>query len=379
MTVRLEDLRVAGKDDSRYYTYPPTGELFASVTTITGGTSGKPWLTQWAAKLAAEYAVSNAAELAVMAAGGEQDKAVALIKQQAQLARELMADVGSFVHSIVEALILWAASPEGTGADIVLPVLPEHLAGADYDGEPVESVADWMITGFLNWVSDFGPKFLAAEMAVFNPELKVAGTLDQIVALPGRALAPKGFLVAGDGWTPCVDVKTGRNLDNTIPEQIAAYRRMPVGLLPMGEMVPLPATDGGAVLHLRPGYERGYRFMPIPRETDALAWNRFRRAAELWHGRQDAGSKPGKPAYPLREDGTVPPRRLADLDEEGYGRVPGSLAKAGVADLELLAALTEADCLELKGVGPKSIPVIRDILTAHGLCLDGVSPTGKVA
>ena len=45
---------------TRYYTYPPTGEQFASVTTITGATCDKSlYLSPWYARRAAEYAVDN--------------------------------------------------------------------------------------------------------------------------------------------------------------------------------------------------------------------------------------------------------------------------------------------------------------------------------
>ena len=69
--------------------------------------------------------------------------------------------------------------------------------------------------------------------------------------------------------TPCIDVKTGKHLDVTVPEQIAAYRRMKEALLPMGEIVADARTECGAVLHLRPEYERGYRLMLISGENDA--------------------------------------------------------------------------------------------------------------
>jgi hypothetical protein len=67
----------------------------------------------------------------------------------------------------------------------------------------------------------------------------------------------------------------------------------------------------------------------------------------------------------------MPAPRLRDLDGEGYGIAPGALAKAGVADLDQLAAMTAGDCLKTKGVGPKSIPIIRRMLADHGLNLRG--------
>ena len=125
-------------------------------------------------------------------------------------------------------------------------------------------------------------------------------------------------------------MKTGRNPGVTWQEQIAAYRRSPECLLPMGEIAPMPQTDAGMVLHLRPEYERGYKLMLISGADDAAAWNRFRRAVEIYRGRKAAKAKPGKVCYPLREDGTIRQPLLADLDGEGYGRALSPLVKAGI-------------------------------------------------
>jgi hypothetical protein len=396
--VTPESLRSKDDNGNRFYAFPPTGELFPGVTTITGGTKGTPFLAPWGSKVAALYAAANLGQLVALAEQAEADalteltakhagvmgeaaiaararaageKAVAdLVKKEATRIRDLKRDTGSYVHAVVEALVLWAASPAGAGSDIALPSLPDELAGTLYDDEPIEDVADFMVTGFLNWVADFEPEFLATEMAVFNPDLKVAGTLDMIVALMGRDLDTRGKLIAcpGNRWVPCVDVKTGKNLDNTVKEQVTAYRRMKLALLPLGEMVPMPATDASAVLHLRPEYENGYRFEPVSRRDDALAWNRFRRFLEGWTGREAAGDKPGIPAYPLREDGSVPPRLLRDMDGEGYGRAPGALTRAGVDDVELLASMTAQECLELKGIGDATVEAARRLLAAEGFC-----------
>jgi len=370
-------------DGSRTYTYPPTGEQFPSVTTILSATDGKPYLVPWAARLAAEYAVDNRDLIAAVADGyamtvaakeSGPGAAIDLAKKQSAVIRDRKRDTGGYVHDVVEALILWQASPEGHGSDLVLPELPEHLCGMDYDDEPVEDVAGWMLEGFLNFVSDFRPVFLAAEMTVFNPALRVAGTLDMIVDLPGLAVGRAGRFVPGKSVRPCVDVKTGKKLDVTVPEQIGSYRRMPEALMPMGEIIPMPRTECGAVLHLRPEHPRGYRLMLISGADDAAAWNRFRRAVELFEGRHAAKAKPGKVCYPLRADGTIQQPRIADLDGEGYGRAISPLVRAGITDLEQLAAMDAGDCLAVKGVGGKVLDSVRIMLADHGLTLRGEAP-----
>jgi hypothetical protein len=363
-------------NETDHYIYPPTGEAFTRVTTILGATEGKPWLAPWSARIAAEYAVDNLAALAELLEGEGRDSAVKLAKTEAERIRDIKRDTGGYVHDIVEALILWQASPEGRGSDLALPLLPGHLEGADYDDEPVEDVADWMVKGFLNFVSDFRPVFQAAEMTVYNYLLGVAGTLDMIVDLPGLAVGRAGRFIPGDGVRPCIDVKTGKHLSVTWQEQIAAYRRMaecqPDRL--SSELAGMPRTDCSAVLHLRPEHPRGYRLMLISGADDTAAWNRFRRAVELHQGRSGVRAKPGKVCYALREDGTIPQPLIADLDGEGYGRALAPLAKAGVTDLEQLAAMDAGDCLRVKGVGGKVLEVIRLMLADHGLHLAGEAP-----
>lgn len=366
---------------SRHYIYPPTGERLVSVTTVLSATEGKPYLVPWSARLAAEYAVDNLGMLGRVREAEGWKAAVDLAKKQAEIVRGLKRDAGSYVHDVVEALILWAASPEGSGAEIVLPVLPDHLIGADYDDEPLEDVVDWMIEGFLNWVDDFRPQFLATEMTVFNQPLGIAGTLDIIAALLGLGIGPAGRFIPAPGGrvTPCVDVKTGKHPDVTWREQIGTYRRMPEALMPMGDIVPMPKTDCGAVLHLRPEYERGYRLMLVSGADDERAWATFQNALNLYHDRKAAKHKPGKVVYALRPDGTMPQPRLADLDGEGYGRAISPLVKAGISDLEQLAAMTAGQLKATKGVGPATVDTVRVMLADHGLHLYGETPQMKAA
>lgn len=365
--VRYED-----EQGSRYYIHPATGEELLSVTTILGATEGKPWLQKWAAKLAAQYAVAHHDEVGKVIREEGRDAAVTLLKDQARLLRERKADAGSYVHAVIEALILWAASPEGRGSDIALPDLPEHLADADYDGQPLEQVVDWMVSGFLAFVSTFNPVFEAAEMAVYHRGLGVAGTLDSIIRLPNMALTADGRIVgAPRPLRLCVDAKTGKNLDVTVREQLAAYRRMREALMPLGEVASMPETDGAALLHLRPEHPDGFRLIPISPADDADAWNRFRRAVEVMKGRERIGSKPGKVAYPPLPDGSVPPVRLVDLDGEGYGRTLGPLRAAGLVTVSDVALMTADELLAVDGIGEKSIDVIRRMVADHGHSLAG--------
>lgn len=379
-TLRVE----THKDGSRDYYHPVTGDRLTSVTTVLGGTEGKQrYLTPWSARVTAETAVDNLDLIVETLANEGRQAAVDLLKDEAELVRGIKADAGSYVHKVAEALILWAASPEGTGSDIAIPTVPDHLARAAYDDEPIDDVIDWMVRGFVNFVAAFDPEFQAAEMTVFNRALGVAGTLDGIIALKGVRLTADGMLVPAPGnrLVLCVDIKTGKRLDVTVQEQLASYRRMTEALMPLGQIVPMPETDTAAVLHLRPEFPTGYRLIPISRADDAKAWNRFRRAVEIYSARRELPKKPGRVAYPLRQDGTMQAPLLADLDGEGYGRVLGPLSNAGLVGLDDVADLTAAELLDIKGIGPKAVETVRRMLADHDVSLadEQPAPIGEVA
>jgi hypothetical protein len=376
------------EDDSRFYPYPPTEEPLDSVTFVIAATDSKPWIKKWYGSSATAWCVDNMALLAKTLEAEGRKAAVDLGKDEAERLRGIKRDAGTYVHDVQEALILWAASPGRTGADIAIPVLPEHLEDAWYDDEPLTDVVDFMVDGFIAFVSQFGPRFEATEMTVYNLDLGVAGTLDMIITLTGYAISrgtgPRGEdeIVASPGstLTVCADTKTGRTPEGTWKEQLAAYRRMTECLLPLRELHPMPSTDCGAVLHLRPDYPDGYLLMLVSAADDEAAWERFRNAATIYRDRQKVKGKPGTSIRPLRADGTMPGPRLCDLASEGYGRALAPLRKALGAGTELadLTRFTEAELLAVDGIGPKLIEVVAQMLTDHGLALAGPE-TAKAA
>lgn len=370
------------EDGTRDYPYPPTGEMLKSVTTVRDSTIAKPWLPGWVGGVTAECAVDDIEHVTKLLAAEGRDAAVEYVKNKSERLRGVKRDTGGYVHDMAERLILWQASPAGKGADLTLPILPEHLAGADFDGLPLEEVADVMIEGFFNWASDWNPVFEAAEMTVYNYPLGYAGTLDLIAFIPGVAYGPAGRFISGPGMRVCVDVKTGRET-GPVAEQVAAYRRCTECRPdPLSETLqPMPETDIGAVLHLRPEHRGGYRFIPVDPAEDAFGWSMFRRSAELLAGRKEEKTKPGKACRAPRPDGTVPQPFVDELDGEGYGKVLAPLTKAGLGrvGLEQLAAMTAGQLLQTKGIGGKTVEGIRQMLADHGLSLAGETEMVKAA
>ncbi len=389
--------------DERWYPYPPDPtQLFESVTWLIAGTNSKPWIARWHGRVSMEWAVDNLGRLRRTLARKGRDAAVALGKDEAERRCQVKSDTGTYLHDIGEALILWVTEDKDTRHHVPYPEVPEHLRKAMYDDEPVPVIAAQMADGWVKFVSDFnlGPAdFLACEMPVYHPGLRIAGTLDTILVLHGYnvcgqapchlgAFCPGPATHAvpdpGHDLVICVDFKTGRSLDCTVKEQLAAYRRCPEcrpGKLD-DRLVPTPPTQAGAVLHLRPEYPDGYLLQLVSAGEDEEAWDRFLGSLDVLRGRQTCKDKPGTSIRPLRPDGTMPGPRLCDLAAEGYGRALAPLRNALGADCELedLAAFTEAEVLAIKGVGPALIKAIHQMLADHGLSLAGEqATTGKAA
>lgn len=373
-TARADVEVIEGTDDKRTYIHPVTGIKMDSVTTVLSATTGKAWLEAWAAKLAAEFAARNLALLNVTAASEAGISGVIdLVKGQAKRARLLKADAGKLAHKYVEALILWQADPRH-GEEVPLPAASAEMEDVDMDGIRFGDFVEGLVDAFMNFVKDFDPEFLASEMKVFNPTLGIAGTLDMIVVLYNVEIGPYGKLVRAPGKVLrlCIDVKTGLHMDPGMREQLASYRRMTEVATSEG-MVPMLVTDAAAVLHLRPDLykETGYRLLLVRGEDDAAAWDAFRHVLHAYRHRESCRDKPGKVLAPLLADGSTAPTRIADLDDEGYGRCVGALVKAGWKTLEQLTAFTRDGLLGIHGIGEKSLDPIARMLADHGLSLAG--------
>jgi hypothetical protein len=197
------------------------GREFPSVTAILNGGVPKPLLARWAAKVAAEYAIAHLDHLRLLPAG----QAIRAVKQAPFTSRDEAADLGDLIHAAVEA----AATGRPRAA------VPDHAAG--------------YLAGFDRFLSDYQPRFLAAERTVYSRRYGYAGTFDAIATLP-------------DHGTVLVDVKTGRRVYPEVCLQLAAYAAADFIADPdTSTEHPLPAIQAGAVLHLRP---RGYQLLPVP-------------------------------------------------------------------------------------------------------------------
>jgi hypothetical protein len=310
---------LARTDDRGLRYYPWRDESFWSVTVIINGGVPK-YLGPHYAKLAAELAYaalidrgphsrSSAIARRLAAAGradflerqargelktvklekqSERDLALRWIKGAADRHRDAAAQRGSAVHAEAEQVVLEYAREAARLSLVGVELAPWP--------EAIESYRP----GFVSWVNDFRPEFLAAEATVFNRSQAYAGTLDTIIRVRAGDLVaairangdnPAASIEAAAIWagltslpadTPLVvvvDFKTGRAVYAEVALQLSAYARHEFIGHPDGRTeLPAIASDLGAVLHLRA--DGTYRFHLV-RIDDAI-YDAFRFAREVF-------------------------------------------------------------------------------------------------
>lgn len=393
--------RVTQDEDTgaRWYPYPTDPDLLlTSVTTITGGTQNKPWLSGWQSGMAARFTVGHIALIEAVAAGlatvvatreTGRDAAVSLITDTSERLRDVKKRAGTFVHDVLEMLIKWGQLPGHRGDLVGYPEIPADLAEALYDGEPLADVVAAMTDGFTQFVCDWNPTFLYSEMTVYHVQMGVAGTLDIICVIEDAALVRQGEYLAlvrrkGSRVVLCLDAKTGKILDAPMEEQVCTYPRMTEANVGLGQLAPMPHTDAAGILHLRHTFKSGYRVRVIPPERATAAWNRFGRAATIFMEREQI-KVVGDPVHaPTGIEGEFPPVPVDACDgDPRYPRAPKALMKAGFETLADVAVFTADDLVGVKGkggdkgvpgIGDATLPVIRKMLGDRDLYLAGESP-----
>ena len=357
-------MTVVGRFDrpgGRWYVDPlDTDREYYSVTSVLSATRHMPWLGKWEAKLAAQYAARNHDFLGTVIANEDTgvDGAIDLIKGAAGRSHNLKADVGSYIHSVIEALIL----------DSDPPSIPDHLNGKriPYSGDDDiitidQAWLDSVIMGFFYFVEDFDVEFEMAEATVVHPGNQHAGTLDFVAVLKRLRV---GTRILGD-------VKTGMRLGGDVNVQLAPYRySTEVWLDNLGNRARMPKVDRAAVLHLRTTYERGYKLLQQPADSDAYA--KFLRRLQVVRDVDSAVKATGRPLYPAMADGSQPPPLVEDIDWPGFNPYRKPLRRAGVKDLGSLACMSEGELLAVKGIGKAAIPHVMNLLAAHGMALSQV-------
>jgi hypothetical protein len=316
--------------DGRYYVDPANPDLvYDSVTTIIGATTNKAYLTGWAARLAADFAVDHYDLVGMTLNEAGPDAAKNLIANASERYRNYRRDLGSRIHNMAENLNL----------DLPLPSFDELNA------EELAEV-DEFVDGYVAFLCDHEPVIEMSEATVANVIYGYAGTLDSVMVFP----AMRRRLL--------VDIKSGKNLDDTIGEQLVGYRRCDEVWLPNGQKAPMPEVDGRAVLHLSCDYPDGYKLFEIvdTPEQEQEAFDRFLHRVAVVRAGKGAKLRT-KALYKPLPDGSQPSPLIEDIDD--LGRARGPLIAAGLRTLEEVLALTDAQLMSIKGIGAKSLLMIR--------------------
>lgn len=361
--------RVEAKDDgsSRWYPHPVTADEYLSVTWVTGAATSKPWLANWAASMAAKYAVDFVAKWQATFRDEGRDAAVKEITRVSAADRDLKAEVGIYEHDVVEALFI----------DHPIPGIPDHIAGRviEVDDELVVIDQHWLdqiADGFLNFVTDFGISPVAAECTVASDEHRAAGTIDGLVRS-----------VHWPDWLIGMDTKTGAKLGPEILAQLGPYAHFPHLWLRNGQIVKKPTVDRWAVLHLRASYSRGYKLLILTAEEIALGWEWWQQCRRQVEFAAQVPKRFGHVLYPPLPDGTQPPPMVEDLRSyAGCSRAVKPLLAAEFVWIRDVAQLHRADVAAIKGVGPKTLDALTGVLAEFGLAFRGEqipAQRGKVA
>jgi hypothetical protein len=216
------------RGDSRFYVHPEDDRKVPGVTSVVGMLP-KPFLTRWAAKSVAEYAVANVASVIGLAMN-DKVGAVDLLKGAPWRDTKQAADTGTAVHDLFERM--------GNGEDIgrVHPDLKPY------------------VEHFESFLAEFEPTFLFQEETVWSDEHLYAGSFDALCEIHGERV-----------W---VDYKTTRSgVHDEVALQLAAYAHADFILRSDGTRVPLPKSTKAAVLHVRP---EGWSLVPVRIDRDVF-------------------------------------------------------------------------------------------------------------
>lgn len=275
----------------RVYTWPPTGEEFASVTTLIGAGVPKPFLVAWAARTAAEYAADNLDALAGLSTKAER---IALVKQAPNAHRDGAGALGDEVHIACQRIAEGGPLLAGD---------PPHVAH------------------YRRLLREHDITILDCERTVYNRTHHYAGTYDAI----GKV---------GD-TNAVIDYKTSKGIYPEVALQLCAYSRAEFAD-GGGVEIRSPRPDAGYVIHLRPDGAALHRC-----DIGDTAWAYLCAVMEVaaWTRRVGPRHVTGRLPAPRRCVTNGPLRMVREaLDQLGDGdaRRAAVLGHYGVRDLDEL-------------------------------------------
>ncbi|MFD4699777.1 hypothetical protein [Streptomyces niveus] len=219
---------------SRFYIDPEDAHRKVPGVTSVVGMLPKDFLTFWAAKEAAEAAVTNW-DIVSQLIKRDPQGAIDYLKGAHRRKSKAASDLGSSAHDIFE---------RQARGDVI------NLRHVHQDIKP-------HVRYFDEFLQEIQPEFLHLEETVWSDEHLYAGSFDAIARIDGEVVV--------------LDWKTSKAVYDSVALQLSAYRYADrIILNETGETVAVPEMTGGAVLHVRP---EGWSFVPVecgPRVFDAF-------------------------------------------------------------------------------------------------------------
>lgn len=228
------------RDSKGVYTWKD--ERFPSITTLLK-VLDKPALVRWAPKMVAEHVQRIAVDTRdfVNITVPAEKLGWPVVRQHLDTVLSELADADAIKN------VPWAYSEKKRDLGSTFHDIAEQIAG----GTPInpDVFADDvrpLVRGFMQFVDDEMPEFLAMETGVFNRSIGYACTLDTIVDLPRR----KRRVV--------IDYKASADSYPEHSLQLAAQRFAEFVGLRDGSEIEMPETDGTMILCILPD---GYRLL----------------------------------------------------------------------------------------------------------------------
>lgn len=218
-------LAITRPDGSRKYRHPLTGEEVPSVTTVIKNAFPKPALVGWAARMAAEYAVSHWRELEPLTVQEKVDR----IRYAHEKVRDEASAKGNAVHETIDA---WSKGE----------------ALAIYKG------TDSFVNQYTDFVITRRPKFIENEVTLWSRTYGYAGTADWIAEIDGT-------IYLGDN-------KTGKGVYAEAALQLSALAGCDFIIREDGSEEEIPALQELAALHVRP---RSWKFITVARREECFS------------------------------------------------------------------------------------------------------------
>jgi hypothetical protein len=214
-----------GKGPRFYFDTDNPAVKLPGVTSIVGMLP-KPFLTFWAAKMAAELAVDSIEFIQQMLDRGGRAGAVQYVSGASRRYTKERSDIGSEAHDLFERMIRG-----------------ERVGYVSRDMDPYKR-------HFGEFLDAVQPELVRAEDVAWSDTHQYAGSFDGILRI---RLDENGKPdPAGEPALVIADWKTGKNTYPDVALQMSAYAHADKVIAPDGTEEPMPDFDGAVVLHITP-------------------------------------------------------------------------------------------------------------------------------